>query len=1405
MKAKIKRPKLKTGRQKRARPTAAKRNVSRRASKLKKLPAKKANAKWRKGTARSYSMTTIKQLFTLCSNQCAFPDCTHEIVAASTKWSRAAVVGHICHIYAASDNGPRGKPGLTETERNSPGNLILLCGHHHLRVDKQWQTYPATKLKKWKEAHEAKAARGTAEAIKREADIEKHVFFEEMSDEQIEKALARIRRARNLFGFPAVEAAQTLATQVEQSRYSSGSAEKRARALAWCARILSQGKTIPRAKELLRKSREIAATPEAALAQAFITAATDTPAALAALAKIKTPASLSAAFRIITHKDGAKKALTWVKASGLSIDSFDAEGKLTLIMNALVEGEWATARKAVDSVVENDFVECPSLLHTAAMARLLSAIPLELRVVAFAHVPFEADSFPLASTPQYLAERRAARILFERVSTFAQEVGTPDASNLLSDYALWLGLRDPDRHDAAMVELRDSMSDPVQSLRRINFAIRFGLKVDFAAVEERIDQSAALSGTGTADEAFARFSLAFTKDSPKAIADYIEKHRSQLYEHLQKQLIVGLEIEVLARAGLLTTAREKFQEAKRAGLSARDQDLLERIFAEVSGSDPIAERRALYKSTGELRALVHLVHALEEAHLWQDLLPYAERLFAATPSVETYERVVRCLSDLGRYDVLLASMSENQGLVDQSENLKTTWAWTLYREGRFAEATTAMQRLSNQNDRNARGLRVNIAIASGAWDKLLDFCQESWDERDRYSATDLMHAAQISVALNGPHSRELVVAATEKEPGNAKILAAAYFHATSAGWEQSPSVAGWLNQAAQLSGDDGPLKAISMQELLEKKPDWDKQAQTVWDQLKKGKIPTFAAGQPLNRSLLDFYLLPSLANPAELDVRKRSIVFAYSGARVPLAIPQPTTLAIDLAAIVTFSRLGLFDKVLSRYQVVVPHSTLGWLFQERQRATFHQPSRIKNAAAIKQLIANETLGVVRPAASQDQNLTRQVGADLAAMLFAARQKSATGTKSLVVRSSPLHRLGTVLGEEADITGYESCICSCTAVIDRLKMKGALTQSEEQKARDYLKFHERTWPNEPVIDDQTEVYLDDLSVSYIQTAGVLGKLKAAGLKAYITQSEDNEANSLLAVESFGKQQLDYIEQIRSSLAAGIASGRAKAARATMGAEEDQLFRLHPTYGALGLVAEADAIVVDDRFINQHSTMTNETRTSPLLCSLDVLNLLHAAGELSAEELFEHRTVLRQSGYQLITLADDELFYHLKNATVANGELIETAELKAIRESLLRARMGAILQLPGEANFLHRTLGAFVRAVKATWESVPERVEAEARADYLIAQADIRKWASSAAQGSERAFALYAYASYALPITHPPLEADETLKAAYDEWITDRFLNPIKEYQPEMYEWIVARSREIAISGAEKAAREYVDAQ
>lgn len=317
--------------------------------------ARRESGKPKKANARSYSQSTLKLLFALSLNHCAFPKCTNPVVAAGTEYSDPAVLGHICHIYAAKDNGPRGRLDLTLKERSAFENLILMCGVHHPLVDKQWESYPAGMLKEWKEKHEAKATAGTPEALKLNDEIGKLAFFSAVSDAEIEKELKRLRQSRLLVGFDTSQAAIILAGRVERADYSGGSANTRARALAWCARLLSQDKTsLARATQLVTASRALAATPEATIAQAFIDAETDLGQALGALARLDTNHSRSAAFRIVRAKKGAKGALEWAASCGMTVEKFDAEGVLTLIHTEMEAGRWEHARCHVDLVTDAD-------------------------------------------------------------------------------------------------------------------------------------------------------------------------------------------------------------------------------------------------------------------------------------------------------------------------------------------------------------------------------------------------------------------------------------------------------------------------------------------------------------------------------------------------------------------------------------------------------------------------------------------------------------------------------------------------------------------------------------------------------------------------------------------------------------------------------------------------------------------------------------------------------------------------------------------------------------------------------------------------------------------------------------------------------------------------------------------
>lgn len=100
---------------------------------------------------RNYSDRDLKILFGLSGNRCAVPGCPNEIIARETDADPAAVVGHVAHIVASSEKGPRGDPDFPKDQLDREPNLLLLCAHHHAIVDKQEGTYTVERLRRWKQ------------------------------------------------------------------------------------------------------------------------------------------------------------------------------------------------------------------------------------------------------------------------------------------------------------------------------------------------------------------------------------------------------------------------------------------------------------------------------------------------------------------------------------------------------------------------------------------------------------------------------------------------------------------------------------------------------------------------------------------------------------------------------------------------------------------------------------------------------------------------------------------------------------------------------------------------------------------------------------------------------------------------------------------------------------------------------------------------------------------------------------------------------------------------------------------------------------------------------------------------------------------------------------------------------
>lgn len=103
---------------------------------------------------RDYKPAEIKRLSILSNNECACPTCTNALVARDGR----TVIGKISHIEAASPGGPRYRAEMSDDERRSFENLMLLCDECHSIIDnaENENDYPVELLKEWKRDHESK-------------------------------------------------------------------------------------------------------------------------------------------------------------------------------------------------------------------------------------------------------------------------------------------------------------------------------------------------------------------------------------------------------------------------------------------------------------------------------------------------------------------------------------------------------------------------------------------------------------------------------------------------------------------------------------------------------------------------------------------------------------------------------------------------------------------------------------------------------------------------------------------------------------------------------------------------------------------------------------------------------------------------------------------------------------------------------------------------------------------------------------------------------------------------------------------------------------------------------------------------------------------------------------------------
>jgi hypothetical protein len=280
----------------------------------------------------------------------------------------------------------------------------------------------------------------------------------------------------------------------------------------------------------------------------------------------------------------------------------------------------------------------------------------------------------------------------------------------------------------------------------------------------------------------------------------------------------------------------------------------------------------------------------------------------------------------------------------------------------------------------------------------------------------------------------------------------------------------------------------------------------------------------------------------------------------------------------------------------------------------------------------------------------------------------------------------------------------------------------------------------------------------------------------------------------------VDGLRTNLKNGLETGKVILGRAIRADDEDGPCGAlaHPSVAMLRLIDDVEAGVSDDRFLNQHLTISSETSTKPLLTTVDVLDSLQRRGALSATKVQEARTALRRANYALMPLSVQELADLVSSAPILNRTLVETGELRAIRESIQRIRMSDLLQFPKELPWLNSVHGASLLVLKQQWTGELDEAAACARSDWLLKLSDVQGWTHRLNEGAEQL--ADRYLNWVALLMMLAVAQPRPVKEAYSRWFGSRILNPIANEDPKAYVLLLERAKVVVARGVDFSAEE-----
>lgn len=1151
--------------------------------------------------------------------------------------------------------------------------------------------------------------------------------------------------------------------------------ELRALALSWAARVLAE-EDGGAARSMLEEAQSFAPQQHVRLVSALVQAQENSGEALRSIQDERGGTSMTVRYAI-AKKGEVGDGWPWVAEGALAPSDFDADGNFLILWDLLQSSRWQEALAWWEGVPDEAPLAFPALFWAGAHGALAYGVPEPMRWIVL-HGPPIADEMPLVDDPNGLKARRKAAELFAQFQASANALGVNKIATTAQEYRLWLQLHDRVSQGAAATEVAQLWNNSGHDMRWIPLAIQAGVQIDRFSLAEELDRRGKLYGSLNYEDARARLALLLSSNAKEWI-DQWPSLRDQFKPYFSAPFLQHCEIQGLIQSERLEEAAVALEEASDLPDFVRTQLQLEIRPADDEAS--FASLRAAVAADGSPGAMHSLIRALVRAKKLEEATELAESLFKQTRDHDHAEEWLRLLARQNQWDQIVDFLDANPTLIEQSQVLSGMYFDALFRRGRWEDARTLSEKATELAERSSE-IALQLALYSCDWDQV-GLLLEKAQANTSLSAEDQLRFAQLATAFNRiSTAKRLATAAASASPGDPNILFGCYLVAMRGRWDDEAVVAEWFRSAVELSGPEGPVYQSSLSELIEMIPEHRKRSDELWSSVADAKMFLALAAQQARQPLAALMLGQAEANRLARDPRFRVVITAFFGL-ARSAAPRPQVIALDQTALLTLGYLELLPRLLDVFpRIYLPHSTGPWLFNEQNEIQFHQPSRVYDAQRLLSAIARREVQVTAQNGHFAKRLASEIGQDLAQFVHAAQEDAQAGRAAYVIRPAPLHRPGSLSSQDANLGEHARLFRSTIELLRSLKAHGAIDDPAYDRGESYLKRNDVGWSHDNEIPVGATLYLDDVSVAYIQWLDLWSSLARAGYRLFVHPDKQAEASALDQSDSTSQSVAKSIDAVRRFVHDGqsrkivhsLRRPNREVGRELEGDDAPRFLLPQLLEHEEGL----EAIVVDDRAANRHSVIT-DSQNKNVACksTLEVLNWLLDAGSIDKREWQHARTRLRQAGYQFIPVTVEELTAALDASVMRDGVLVESAAARAIRESHQLAQAAEIVLTPDEAPWLSNHGQKISEAVVAIWERSGDAAEPAAKSTWLVELSRLDGFSGRLpGEWDDSRFvtldALTLARFLMLPVSKPQREA-------YNSWLEDRYLKEMKDDRPQVF--------------------------